>query len=244
MTTAACCVIGDEILSGKTQDTNSHYLAKTLFQLGIELKTIQVVGDDQQAIAQSIRELASAYDIVFTSGGIGPTHDDITFASVAYAFGLEMRLDQDTYDYIKLQAEKRGQKLTKYHAAMATFPYPARLIRVAKIPIVMVKNVYILPGIPRLFELLVDLLRSSLPSSSQFYRYQIATNKPEATVADILDRFQTEMADPLGIKIGSYPVWNKHLIVTVSGRNKQHLLDIRQALMQAVEGWVYESNQL
>ncbi|KAI8331102.1 MoaB/Mog domain-containing protein [Blakeslea trispora] len=244
MTTAACCIIGDEILSGKVQDTNSHYLATTLFQSGIDLKTIQVVADDQHAIAQSVKELASAYDIVFTSGGIGPTHDDITYASIAHAFGLELRTDQDTYDYIKLQTEKRGQKITKYHSAMATFPYPAQLLRVAKIPVVVVKNVYILPGIPRLFELLVDLLKPSLKSTTQFYRYQIATDKPETMVAGILSRFQKEKADHFGIKIGSYPVWGQHLIITVSGQDKERVLSIRQALMEAIGGWIHEPSQL
>ncbi|KAI8073528.1 MoaB/Mog domain-containing protein [Gilbertella persicaria] len=230
---SACCIIGDEILSGKTQDTNSHYLAKTLFDIGIELKTIHVVGDTVEAITKSVKELSCTHDYVFTSGGIGPTHDDITYAAIASAFNLELRLDQPTLDYIQSQLIKRNQPLSPHHARMATFPFPATLLRETKIPVVIVQdNVYILPGIPRLFQFLVDTLRPKLTTGRSFYRYQITTSQPEVMIADTLTQFQTKHPD---VKIGSYPVWpDQHVLITVTSHDKSTTEHIGQALTQAI----------
>lgn len=245
--TAACCVIGDEILSGKTKDSNSHYLATTLFNIGIELKTIQVVPDHVDDITKSVQELSRKFDLVFTSGGIGPTHDDITYASVASAFGLEMKRDDATYNYIKKQMEKRNQKVTEYHARMATFPSPAQLLKERKdlpIPIVCVNNnVYILPGIPSLFKVLLDSLVPRLEklSGSKFYRHEIATKQPETTIAHTLTEIQKQ-ADEHGIKIGSYPVWGKHsegirVVVTISGKDETQVNKYSQQVIKSIEGW-------
>ncbi|RCI04785.1 hypothetical protein CU098_012871 [Rhizopus stolonifer] len=208
--TAACCVIGDEILSGKTQDTNSFYLARILFSLGIELKCIQVVGDNREDIIKSVRELSSMYDLVFTSGGIGPTHDDITFEAIAAAYDLELKVDEDTYRYFEKQLEKRKLKITKNHIRMTQFPYPAQLLRERKeiqIPIVVVnKNIHILPGVPALFKILLDSLQKRLSSmsDSKFYRNEIATKQDETAIADILADIQSKATE---VKIGSYPLW-------------------------------------
>ncbi|KAI8646638.1 MoaB/Mog domain-containing protein [Parasitella parasitica] len=242
--TAACCIIGDEILSGKTKDTNSHFLATMLFSLGIELKAIQVVGDEANGIIKSVRELSSLYDIVFTSGGIGPTHDDITYMSIATAYQLDMKIDQETYDYIKTQVTKRNPDtvMTKFHTRMATFPYPATLLREApdiKIPIVLVHgNIYILPGIPSLFQLLLNSLRPRLQAMSQtvpFYRREIATASPEVSIAAILSDLHTQH-----VKIGSYPVWNNDkvkVIVTVSGQDVSKVNETADRLAKAINGW-------
>ncbi|EPB82109.1 hypothetical protein HMPREF1544_11145 [Mucor circinelloides 1006PhL] len=246
--TAACCIIGDEILSGKTKDTNSHYLATMLFGLGIELKAIQVVGDETHDIIKSVRELSSQYDIVFTSGGIGPTHDDITYESIAAAYQLDMKVDQETYDYIQKQLSRRNPNtaMTKFHARMATFPHPATLLRELpniKIPIVVVHdNIYILPGIPSLFQLLLDSLKPKLQAMSQsvgFYRREIATASSEVSIAEILSRLHTQ-----DIKIGSYPVWNNDkikVIVTVSGQDVSQVNAIADKLTDAIHGWPYTS---
>ncbi|KAI9348328.1 MoaB/Mog domain-containing protein [Pilaira anomala] len=260
--TAACCIIGDEILSGKTKDTNSHYLATTLFDLGIELKTIQVVADDREAIKKSVKELSSQYDLVFTSGGIGksiyicPTHDDITYESIASAFGLEMKVDQMTYQYIEKQIKKGGGKeMTKHHARLATFPSPAILLRERKeimIPIVVVnRNVYILPGIPRLFKLLMDSLQMKLQglSGTRFYRREIATSQSEVVIADVLSVAQTK-ADLFGIKIGSYPIWGAvdddddvRVIVNVSGKDELKVNEMSDMITSQIQGWPYYSEE-
>ncbi|GAA5817794.1 hypothetical protein MFLAVUS_011350 [Mucor flavus] len=247
--TAACCIVGDEILSGKTKDTNSHYLATLLFDLGIELKTIQVVADEVEAIKKSVKELSSQHDLVFTSGGIGPTHDDITYESIASAFGLDMKVDDSTYNYIETQIKKRGKVMTKHHARMATFPSPAILLRERKdiqIPIVMVnQNVYILPGIPSLFKILLDSLQFKLQSlsGSRFYRTEIATSQSEVVIADTLSKAQSN-ADLFGIKIGSYPFWGKNVdnirvVVNVSGKDQLKVNQITETITAEIKGWPY-----
>lgn len=219
-----------------------------LFGLGIELKTIQVVGDEAHDIMKAVRELSSKYDVVFTSGGIGPTHDDITYESIAAAFQLDMKVDQETYDYIQKQLIKRNPNtvMTKFHARMATFPHPAILLRELpniKIPTVVVHdNVYILPGIPSLFQLLLNSLKPKLQAMSQsagFHRREIATASPEVSIAGILSDFHTQ-----DVKIGSYPMWNNDkikVIVTVSGQDRSQVNAIADKLTGAIHGWPYTS---
>lgn len=253
------------------------HLAKKLFDLGIELQCIHVVGDNVRDISRSVKELSSNYDIVFTSGGIGkgntpkltwnlakkklfllwlgPTHDDITYESIAAAYNLKMKVDQETYDYIKTQLRKRnrGSVMTKYHARMATFPSPALLLREikhVKIPIVVVNdNIHILPGIPSLFERLLDSLEPKLSRShSQFYRLELATGETEVAIADVLLKAQLE-ANQDQIKIGSYPVWNSSndqakVIVTVSGRDQAKVYNISESIRQKINGWPYTKSRL
>ncbi|KAG1146918.1 hypothetical protein G6F37_000859 [Rhizopus arrhizus] len=247
--TAACCIIGDEILSGKTQDTNSHYLAKTLFSLGIELKCVQIIGDNREDIIKSVRKLSSTYDIVFTSGGIGPTHDDITYEAIAAAYGLELKLDRETYEYFKKQLEKGKLKMTKNHARMATFPYPAQLLKEKKdipVPIVVVnENIHILPGVPVLFKILLNSLqtRLALMSGSKFYRNEIATKQTEVMIADILTEIQSLAINE--VKIGSYPLWKDkdgiQVIISVSGKDQLKVDKVSQEIMTKTNGWLYSS---
>ncbi|CEP17584.1 hypothetical protein [Parasitella parasitica] len=225
---------------------NEHHSSAS--HLGIELKAIQVVADETNEIIKSVRELSNLYDIVFTSGGIGPTHDDITYESIAAAYQLDMKIDQETYDYIKKQMAKRDPDtaMTKFHARMATFPYPATLVREApniKIPIVVVHdNVYILPGIPSLFQLLLDTLRPRLEAISQtvrLYRKEIATASPEVSIAAILSDLHTQH-----VKIGSYPVWNDDkvkVVVTVSGQDSYKVNETADRLTKAINGWAWTS---
>ncbi|KAG2212394.1 hypothetical protein INT47_001755 [Mucor saturninus] len=249
--TAGCCIIGDEILSGKTRDQNSHYLATTLFNVGIELKTIQVVGDNVQDITKSVRELSSQYDLVFTSGGIGPTHDDITYESIASAFNLEMKVDTGTYNFLEKQIANKGQTMTKHHVRMVTFPYPAELIREMVLPVVVVnKNVYILPGIPSLFKMLLDSIQPRLEklSGSKFYRNEIATAASEVTMADILTAAQLK-GNEYGIRVGSYPLWGKNpenirVVVNVSGKDQSKVDELSKEITNDIKGWPYKQSRL
>ncbi|KAI9478547.1 MAG: MoaB/Mog domain-containing protein, partial [Benjaminiella poitrasii] len=241
MKTAACCIIGDEVLSGRTKDTNSHYLAKTLFDLGIELKCVHVIGDDAQAIMETVKELSESHDFVFTSGGIGPTHDDITFESIAAAYGLELKMDETTYELIM---NRSNHKLTTEQARqLATFPYPAVLLRENKnllIPIAVVNdNIYVLPGIPALFQLLLDSLRSRLSQDKFYFRLEVATEQPEMAIADILRRIQQEVSQ---VKIGSYPVWQEkkdsktRVVVTITGQDESKVKETSQLIQKEIQG--------
>lgn len=107
--TAGCIIIGDEVLGGKTTDTNSAYMAKFCFNLGINLKRVEVIGDDEEEIIEACRRMSKNYDFVVTSGGIGPTHDDITYQSIAKAFGLKLKLHQEAFEKMKkLSKPRRG----------------------------------------------------------------------------------------------------------------------------------------
>ncbi|KAI8335842.1 putative molybdopterin binding domain-containing protein [Chlamydoabsidia padenii] len=259
--TASCLIIGDEILSGKTQDTNSHSLAQFLFELGIELKRIEVVPDDEQAIAIATKQLSATHDFVFTSGGIG-THDDITYSSIAKAFDLTMELDKETWGKVQ-QLRQRQQTSTTSPSSldgykrMATFPSPSQQIRSDKklpIPVVVVNNnVYILPGIPRLFRTLLhsplsDHLKSKITTSSSplqpFHRRQVTTRQSETRIAHDLTQLQHKVqAD--GIKIGSYPAWNDatgvKVVISIVGKDRIKVDQVAKLVVDQLDGTLVEA---
>ncbi|KAI8143606.1 MoaB/Mog domain-containing protein [Fennellomyces sp. T-0311] len=260
--TAACCIIGDEILNGKTQDTNSHYLAQFLFKLGIELKRVEVVNDDMDAIATTVRRLSSQHDVVFTSGGIGNslesvTHDDISYAAIAKAYQLDLQLDQDTYDRVQAMLNKRNVKQREGYERLATFPHPAKLIRPQQsflIPVVVVnENIYILPGIPRLFQLLVDSLKPHFEQLNLtkhgkritgFARTDVATRKSEGAIASVLSAIQARHQD---LKIGSYPLMGDKqvsVVVSVVGKNGEAVASVADEIAREIDGWTFNKANL
>jgi len=173
--TVAACIIGDEILSGRIADTNAHFLAKECFNRGLDLQKIIVVPDDMNEIGDAVTELSSKYDLVFTSGGIGPTHDDITYEAIANAFGLKVEEHQATIErmlkhgfvredsiLLKLPQIPNKPKPRPLNAArlrMATLPTPCSVMFPCDnlwVPLVTVNNnVSILPGVPRLFQSMI-----------------------------------------------------------------------------------------
>ncbi|GAB5587565.1 hypothetical protein Unana1_02465 [Umbelopsis nana] len=256
--TAGCCIIGDELLNGKTRDSNAHYLAKMLFDLGVELKRIEVISDDQDDIAETVRNMSAKYDLVFTSGGIGPTLDDITYSSIAHAFGLELKLDEETCQSMVRIASKRidDWSLTEARERMVIFPYPAEIIRTRDdmwVPIVVVNgNVHILPGIPRLFETLVDSLKPRILDliekrglkDTKFYRAQIATSHNEGEIAPYLLELQGRAS---AVKIGSYPKWGidqngVRVVISVIGRDEQQVKAVGEEVQEKLNGWKYQEH--
>ncbi|KAI9315700.1 MoaB/Mog domain-containing protein [Dichotomocladium elegans] len=256
--TAACCLIGDEILNGKTRDSNSHFLAKYLFDCGIDLKRVEIVGDDYGAIAESVTRLSEQHDIVFTSGGIGPTHDDISYEAIARAYSLPLVLDPKTCEEMErtMSARSKDWTLTEARKRMATFPYPAQILRTSPeelwVPVVVVNgNIHILPGIPRLFERLLTLLRPRFEQMvkdkgalGRYYRVQVATSLTEGDIANCLSTLQQQMNEH-NIKIGSYPRWsgNKEgarVVVSVVGRDEKMVEETGKLLVREINGWIYK----
>ena len=158
MSTAGLLVIGNEILSGKVVDTNSPYLASELRALGVDLRRILTIPDEIETIAKEIRVMSEAYDFVFTSGGIGPTHDDITMDGVALAFGREMVLNTGICDRIE---RAQGKPANESQKKMAMIPADARLIDSGDLwfPVIIVNNVHIFPGIPELLRKKFDSIQ-------------------------------------------------------------------------------------
>ncbi|KAH6895838.1 molybdenum cofactor synthesis domain-containing protein [Thelonectria olida] len=259
---AACLIIGDEVLGGKTVDTNSAYVAKWCFSLGINLKRIEVIEDDESEIVEAVRRMSGRYDFVVTSGGIGPTHDDITYQSIAKAFDLPLVLHEETYDKMK--------RLSKVHPGAPKFdwdvPSPALTakLRMAQLPIdetrdlksqalfphedmwvpisVVNGNVHILPGIPRLFTKLLDGLTPILmprladPEGKGTHRILISTPLPESGVAAFLTELAAKV-EPRGVKVGSYPRWGKgRNTVTLVGKDHDYLESLVAEVEKGVQG--------
>ncbi|KAI9007621.1 molybdenum cofactor synthesis domain-containing protein [Hyaloraphidium curvatum] len=227
--TVACLIIGDEVLGGKTQDTNSHYLAKKCFDVGLDLRRIEVVPDIQEDIIERVRYLSERFAWVFTSGGIGPTHDDITYEALANAFpGHHLEYHEPTISRMQKWLEERNatldpgvpkMEMTTARKRMALLPTGGPPGLEAQhivpdpalwVPVVVVNgNVAVLPGVPRLFRGLLDafvdkVIMPKLPAAEAWERGLVATSMFEADIADALTDIAAR-SEPDGIKIGSYP---------------------------------------
>jgi molybdenum cofactor synthesis domain-containing protein len=202
--TAAILVIGDEILSGRTRDSNMHFLAQELARVGIDLREARVVGDRPEAIVEAAQALSRTYDHVFTSGGIGPTHDDITADAVAMAMGVPLSVREDARDVLQVHYDRQGVEMNEARLRMARVPEGAVLIDnpVSAAPGFSIGNVHVMAGVPRIFEAMVAGLLPRLiggtPLLSQSYRIM----RGEGEIAAPLARLAGDYPDLL---MGSYP---------------------------------------
>ncbi len=160
---ASVLVIGDEILSGRTQDTNSNYIAKKMAEIGIDTSEIRVIPDIKEVIIESVNELREKNDYLFTTGGIGPTHDDITAESIALAFGVKIELNESAFSVLKKYYEEIGSPFNEVRQRMARIPVGATLIEnpVSKAPGFKIENVFVFAGIPKI---MIAMLENSLNS--------------------------------------------------------------------------------
>ncbi|KAJ7346496.1 MoaB/Mog domain-containing protein [Mycena albidolilacea] len=230
--TAAALIIGDELLNGKTHDTNGNFLAKWCFERGIDLKRIEVIADDEDQIIEASRRMVKNYDFVVTSGGIGPTHDDITYASLAKAFSQSLAHHPETLTRMSQMIKHRTWMATQtpqQRAAterMALFPDKAEVLFVAEdiwVPVVRLEGkLCIFPGIPSLFQKMITALTPLLPLppwAERPSRIQVFTERPESMIAPYLTKLQTRLR-PHGIQIGSYPVLGQGVFVSLIGRDR------------------------
>lgn len=203
VSTAAALVIGDELLSGKIREENVQELAKVLRVLGIRLVRVNVVGDDLGTIAQEVRELSAAHDVVFTSGGVGPTHDDITIDAVAHAFGVAAAVNADVEALLK---RAYGDRYHAGHQRMALVPEGATLRSTEEVPwpTIVMRNVWVLPGVPEVFRMKLALLKSHLVGAHRFVSRAVLTQMDEGDLKPLLD--QVVVAFP-EVAVGSYPRW-------------------------------------
>ncbi|MBI2896817.1 MAG: competence/damage-inducible protein A [Deltaproteobacteria bacterium] len=197
---AAALVIGNEILSGKIQEGNMVFLARELRELGVALERIVVVPDDVEVIARDVLELSRAYDAVFTSGGVGPTHDDVTVEAVARAFGRRVVRDPTMEGLIRAFY---GTRLTEGHLKMADVPEGVRLVSSEEVrwPTMVVENVYLFPGIPEIFRAKFPVVRERFRQAPWHLR-MIFTNLDEGVLKAPLDRVVGRFP---AVQIGSYP---------------------------------------
>ncbi|CAG8601379.1 12758_t:CDS:2 [Dentiscutata erythropus] len=261
--TAACLVIGDEILNGKTADTNSGFFAKFCFNLGIDLKRIEVIPDEEEVIIESVRRLSSDFDFVVTSGGIGSTHDDITYSSIARAFNLSLNYHQPTIDRMAEAIRNTPQlkmlrnetkEAVEARKRMALFPQPSLVVFPNEklwVPIVIVNdNVHILPGIPNLFRGLLSGYSKYLNGGKKFVRRFIKTYQPESFIAPVLTEFQEKLKD-FGIKIGSYPKLARNkawVVVSLLARETnsqvvENIEKIAKEIAEKIDGFIIEDSE-
>jgi molybdopterin-biosynthesis enzyme MoeA-like protein len=204
MRTAAALIIGNELLSGKIAEANLVVLARTLRPLGILLRRVVMILDEIEVIAHEVKELAATHDVVFTSGGVGPTHDDLTIEGVARAFGAGVTISKELDDLLRAYYADR---ITEGHLLMARVPEGSRLVSSGAVqwPTVVMKNVWVLPGVPEIFKMKMALVREDLGSDTPFLTMAVFTDLDEGQIKDLLDRV---VAAHPGVEIGSYPKWN------------------------------------
>ncbi|WP_427939347.1 competence/damage-inducible protein A [Achromobacter marplatensis] len=200
----AMIVIGDELLSGRTRDSNMHHLAGELTKAGFDLREVRVVGDDQDAIAGAVNSLRATHDQVFTSGGIGPTHDDITADSVAAAFGLPIGVREDAKAILEEHCRRHGIEMNAARLRMARVPEGAVLIDnpVSSAPGFSLDNVHVLAGVPAIFEAMVASVLPTLVGGAPIHSEAVRVNLPEGEIAGPLRRIAEAYA---GLSFGSYP---------------------------------------
>ena len=200
--TAAFLVIGDEILSGRTKDKNIGFLADYLTSLGIDLKEARIVPDVEAEIVSAVNELRVKYTYVFTSGGIGPTHDDITAESIAAAFGVPLNLDPRAVAL--LESHYAPGQFTSARQRMARIPEGAELIenRVSKAPGFRIGNVHVMAGVPSIMQAMMDAIAPTLATGRKMLSETVAADMPESRIAERLAAIQDAHPETL---IGSYP---------------------------------------
>lgn len=202
--TAAMLAIGDEILSGRTQDANMHHLAQELTAAGIDLRECRVVADDHDAIVEAVRALSSRWDHVFTSGGIGPTHDDITADAIAAAFDRPIDVRADARALLAAHYAASGRELNAARLRMARIPDGAALIEnpISTAPGFILENVHVMAGVPAIFRVMLASVLPGLTGGAPIQSRTLRVERPEGDVAEVLGAVAAECPD---LSIGSYP---------------------------------------
>lgn len=201
---AAMLVIGDEILSGRTKDVNVGHLAEELTKNAIDLAEVRMVPDIHEEIVAAVQALSGRYDYVFTSGGIGPTHDDITADAVAAAFDDPIDVRADARALLEKHYNRNGVEINEARLRMARIPASAELIDnpVSIAPGFRLKNVHVMAGVPAVFRAMVETVIPSLTGGDPVLSQAVRVNRPEGDIAEPLGRVARDFPD---VSVGSYP---------------------------------------
>ena len=234
--TAALIVIGDEILSGRTKDKNIGYIADYLEAIGIQLREVWIVGDREAAIVAAVNELRAAFCYVFTTGGIGPTHDDITADSIACAFGVG--IDVDERAVAQMRTRYSSGRLTDARLRMARIPHGAELVdnSVSMTPGFMLENVIVMAGVPSIMQVMLDAVVPRLEKGAMMHTRTVRVDQPEGDVATGLARLQDQFPD---IAMGSYPYFEGGQLGTslvLRSTSKDRLKAGLKALLAMLDG--------
>ena len=243
--TAAVLIIGNEILSGRTKDKNLGYMADWLQNKGVRLMEARIIADIEGEIAEAVNVLRSRYDYVFTSGGIGPTHDDITADSMATAFGVG--IDYDPRAMAILESHYEEGQFNEARKRMARIPFGADLIEnpISKAPGFILENVYVMAGVPIIMQAMLESVRHRITGGAKVLSGTIGTALPEGTLAGPLGEIQDDFPDA---DIGSYPFYLKgqagvNLVVrTTESDALEQILDRIRIMIRGLGGEPHEGD--
>lgn len=223
--TAALLIIGDEILSGRTKDKNIGYIADHCTAIGIQLKEVRVVPDDEGEIVAAVNALRKRFTYLFTTGGIGPTHDDITADCIAKAFGVGIDYHPRALADMKASYDRRGIEMTPARMRMARVPDGGELVenKISIAPGFKVENVIVMAGIPNIMQVMLDAVTPTLKTGRKMMSEAIELLRPEGEIADLFASHQAEFPE---VSMGSYPfvrdskVFGTHLVLRSTDADK------------------------
>lgn len=243
--TAGVLIIGDEILSGRTQDVNLQAISQHLEEFGIRVIEARVIPDDKEYIAEAVRHFSNKYTYVFTTGGIGPTHDDITAASVAYAFDLPNIVNAEA---LKTMTDVLGKdKINSGHVQMASMPEGAELVcnSVSVAPGFKIKNVFVMAGIPHIMKVMLESAGAFLERGPKMQSKTIECFCRESLIVKLLEDLQNKYDED--VEIGSYPFRNDEDLGTnlvLRSTNPESLTNVSDELFEALRTQGYKTRYL
>ncbi|MFL2533909.1 MAG: competence/damage-inducible protein A [Alphaproteobacteria bacterium] len=235
--TASLVIIGNEILSGRTQDKNINYIAKELFKSGISLQYVCVIPDVQKKIINTVRNLKKSYDFIITTGGIGPTHDDITAESISIAVNKKYALNKGALKELKKYYIKVKSELTDARKKMAYMPVGSRLIKnlVSGAPGFMIENIFVFAGVPSIVEAMTKEFLKIIKVKNKFYSSSIVTKLFESKIAHILEEAEKTFDE---VSIGSYPIFDGKPrgveVIISSMTNRTNALKARKYILREI----------
>jgi molybdenum cofactor synthesis domain-containing protein len=231
--TAGILVIGDEILSGRTKDRNIGYIAEYLTNIGIDLREVRIVADDQDAIVEALNALRTRYTYVLTTGGIGPTHDDITADSVAKAFGVAIEYDPRAVALLEEHLARMGTDVNEARMRMARLPAGAKLVpnKISAAPGFWIDNVIVLAGVPSIMQVMLDAVAPQLRTGTKILSETVRADCREGDIGTELGEIAKAHPE---VTIGSYPFMDEmrgpNTNVVVRGRNAARVADAMAAV--------------
>ena len=230
--TAGIVIIGNEVLSGKTRDTNSHFFCTELRQLGVEVQKISTIQDDIETIGKEVATFSDRFDYVFTSGGVGPTHDDVTIEGVAHGLGLRVVRHPDIERRMR---QRLGDQVNEARLRMANVPEGATLLATEApfAAIVKIRNIYIFPGIPRILEERFHAIKETF-RDTPYYLKNVFVRYGEGIIASILNELLVNFPN---LMLGSYPVLDLpeyKVKVTLESKDSDYLEQALRALISSL----------
>ena len=204
--TAAMLIVGNEVLSGRTQDKNLAFVANALGEIGIDMREVRIVPDEMDEVVAAVNALRARYTYVFTTGGIGPTHDDITADCIAAAFGVKLEMHPLAVQLLEAHYDAQGIEFNTARARMARIPEGASLIDnpVSTAPGFRIENVHVMAGVPKIMQAMMENILPTLEGGEKLSSVTITSQVPEGSIADEMEQLQA--AHPQ-VSIGLYPFY-------------------------------------